>query len=99
MRSVLVPDTGSLRNFNSILSSATYRFKEQLYICILMHCRSRKYISMLPTFISSRLVGRDPVLRPVTVLLGREGAALGRDTTMGEGRFGLVLNVMLGQLF
>ncbi len=54
---------------------------------------------MLPTFISFRLVGRDPVLRPVTELLGREGAVLGRDTTMGAGRLGLVLNVMLGQLF
>lgn len=54
---------------------------------------------MLPTFISFRLVGRDPVLRLVTELLGREGTALGRDTTMGAGRLGLVLNVMLGQLF
>lgn len=56
-------------------------------------------MGILPTFISSKLAGRDPVLRLVTVLLGRDGAAVGRDTMMGEGRLGLVLRVMLGQLF
>lgn len=58
-----------------------------------------KLMGILPTFISSRLAGRDPVLRLVKVLLGREEAILGRDTMMGEGRLGLVLRVMLGQLF
>lgn len=56
-------------------------------------------MGIVHTFISSRLAGRDPGFQQVALLLGREGVAFAKDTTIEAGRLELLLRAMLGQLF